>query len=232
MRSPETDVGAAQLLDDVLAAEPLLAGVVGRVASWDTTVVAAQQICQRQHEAGRRLLATVMRAADIGQDAWRVEMPHPRLSLSHTDGIVAAVGCRGSAAPGVGIDIERHRAVDLRSARFFLDRRERARWLDGAVAPAAVSGVLQLWTVKEAVFKADLGNAGHQLMDYRIRSLHLRADRNPLHPNIIGGTAERAGRLFHFASASSADLLLSVARSVPPPDRPAIPERNSNVRNP
>jgi 4'-phosphopantetheinyl transferase EntD len=214
VRSPEPAAAAAHLLADLLDGDPLLAGLVGLVTAWDSSDCAARDIRAQQYATGRRLLKAVMRAVDIRQDPWRVEMPHPRLSLSHSGGLVAALGGPASAPPGIGIDIEHRRAVDKRSARFFLSGREQALWLAGTTAgrSAMPGGVLQPWTVKEAIFKADLGNRGHQLMDYTIRSVHARTSEYPQCSEIRWGAAERAGTIFHFGSAMTDDLIISIAR--------------------
>ena len=105
-----------------------------------------------------------------------ISMPHPRLSLSHSGDVALAIGLRCAAtAFGLGVDVEESRTIDVRSARFFLDDDEQDSWPRWAAQAAsgtdhtADQSVLQrLWTVKEAVFKADLDNSGRQLRAYRI----------------------------------------------------------------
>jgi 4'-phosphopantetheinyl transferase EntD len=97
------------------------------------------------------------------------------LSLSHRDGLAAAIAAR----PGchVGIDLERVDAVAPEHARYFLTTREQraARLLTPTV----------LWVVKEAVWKAlslhdDVPLTALELdVDYRgtLRAVRLRGER-------------------------------------------------------
>ena len=64
---------------------------------------------------------------------------------------------------GLGVDLEIGRVVPDEAARFFLSAAERAR-----LPSAPGSELLRLWTVKEAVFKADLHNDGRGLLDYQL----------------------------------------------------------------
>jgi acyl carrier protein len=103
-----------------------------------------------------RLLGAALGPA-LGPDA-------PSTSLSHAQGIsvaAAAVGARAS----IGVDLEENRAADPRTGRFFLRDHELA-WLD--VAAARDAEHVRLWTVKEALFKADPGNDGMVLRSYAL----------------------------------------------------------------
>jgi hypothetical protein len=64
------------------------------------------------------------------------------------------------AAIGVGIDVEVDRIVRSAAARFYLT--------DAEQATATRIDLLRLWTVKEALFKADPGNRGRPLTAYRL----------------------------------------------------------------
>lgn len=102
-----------------------------------------------------------------GADTSRLSFPHPRLSLTHADGAAFAARVDAEVA-GTGIDFERRgRAVDPRVARFFL------RPVEVAGAGDA-DGLLRLWTVKEALYKATPGNAGGLLVDYRLADARAR----------------------------------------------------------
>lgn len=116
--------------------------------------------------AGREALRMVKLV--LGEDPdERVTLPAAHLSLSHDDRIAVAVGCPRHEAAGLGVDIERMRDIRPEAARFYLQEVEQLRIDTSAREPCVVS-LLRLWTVKEAVFKADLGNAGRILLDYRI----------------------------------------------------------------
>jgi acyl carrier protein len=87
--------------------------------------------------------------------------PHPRLSLSHTPRASVAAAVLGPSPQGAGVDLEVPRPVDPRTRRFFLAGPE----LSAASDP---DEHLRLWTVKEALFKANLHNHRTNLHDYTL----------------------------------------------------------------
>lgn len=116
----------------------------------------------RGRRALRRALATCGYPADTGL----YRFPSSVASVSHSAGIsVAAVAVVPSPLAGVGIDVELGRSADPRIGRFFLTEPE-LQWL--ATVPRTNQGpeALRLWTVKEALFKADAANAQTTLSDY------------------------------------------------------------------
>jgi 4'-phosphopantetheinyl transferase EntD len=115
----------------------------------------------------RRALRHGLAAAGLPGDTSAYRFPHRVASLSHSAelAVAAVLVADPGAAVGVGVDVELDRTPDVRTAQFFLTEAEQA-WLDtvpGDVRPAAL---VRLWTVKEALFKADPGNAGTVLRDY------------------------------------------------------------------
>jgi 4'-phosphopantetheinyl transferase EntD len=68
---------------------------------------------------------------------------------------------------GIGIDIETTRSIQPEAARFFLNDRERG-WLARERDYGSQATLLRLWTVKEAIFKADPADAERLLGDYTI----------------------------------------------------------------
>ena len=164
----------------------------------------------RDHEfrLGRAALARVLTRRGDRCDPLQVRFPHPALSISHSADTAVAVGLRSrSAATGLGVDLELPREIDQRAARYFLADGERLPSDDPSDDPAALQ---QLWTIKEAVFKADLHNAGLLLRDYVVTELH-RGDV------VTEGVARRGARFFRFRSFRLPELLLSIA----------LPERTS-----
>jgi acyl carrier protein len=142
-----------------------------------------------------RLLGGVLGMAPI-----QYSFPHPRLSLSHTDRQGAAAATTGPAA-GTGVDLEHLRPTDPRTARFFL-RPEEETWLRRS--PARAVEHVRLWTVKEALFKADLGNATRTLRDYAIDD-----------PGARTGLARApTGERFVYTSTQRRDTILTVATAV------------------
>ncbi len=91
--------------------------------------------------------------------------------------ISEAVGCvvraararrRAGRVRGVGVDVEPLRMVHPDAARFFLTRAERA-WIRRQEPARHSHHLLRLWTIKEALFKADPENHTTMLGDYALR---------------------------------------------------------------
>ncbi len=85
--------------------------------------------------------------------------PSADASLSHSRGRSVALFVADGA--GCGVDIEYPRAMKLETVRHFLTATERE------MLPPE-SDLLLLWTIKEAVFKADLDNAGRVMCSYQL----------------------------------------------------------------
>ena len=71
---------------------------------------------------------------------------------------------RRFAVSGVGIDLERRR-VPSRAVRFFLNEAER-QWIASVANPEP--HLLRIWTIKEALFKANPENEDTILADYSL----------------------------------------------------------------
>jgi acyl carrier protein len=123
--------------------------------------------------------------------------PRVSTSVSHAHGVsvvAAAIGTRAT----IGVDLEENRPADPRAGRFFLQPAELA-WLD--TAPARNDEHLRLWTVKEALFKADPGNDETMLRSYAVAVPAARA-----------GYARRApDAVFGYGSARLGERHLAVA---------------------
>ncbi|HEV3026788.1 MAG TPA: 4'-phosphopantetheinyl transferase superfamily protein, partial [Planctomycetota bacterium] len=100
---------------------------------------------------------------------------------------------------GLGVDLELKSQPKPETARRFLNPSEMVwlRRMDEAEHPRSLH---RLWTVKEAIFKADPENQGRTLKDYAL------AD-----PGFVAGRARRGTRLFHYASFEVPEGFLSVA---------------------
>jgi hypothetical protein len=103
---------------------------------------------------GRNALKTLLEILGENPDTSLVRVPHPRLSLSHSGPWAVALGTASPGTAGVGVDLELREPPRVESMRFFLAPEEQARLRH---APART--LLRLWTVKEAIFKADPDNA-------------------------------------------------------------------------
>jgi acyl carrier protein len=125
-------------------------------------------------------------------------------SVSHTREISVAAAVIGSPAR-IGVDLEADRAADPRTGRFFLRDHELA-WLDTVhtmdTAASRQAEHLRLWTVKEALFKSDPGNADSVMLSYALADPAARA-----------GYARRepGGALFGYGSARLGGRHLSIA---------------------
>jgi acyl carrier protein len=108
--------------------------------------------------------------AGLSSETTDYTFPHRRLSLAHTNctGVAAAViGSPTAALIGTGVDVEPERDADLRTARFFLTEREQL-WLGSVPSQVRAEHQVRLWTIKEALFKADAANQGSVLRDYTV----------------------------------------------------------------
>lgn len=103
---------------------------------------------------GRRALKSLLEALGENPDTSLVRVPHPRLSLSHSGGWAVALGTASPRTAGVGVDLELREPPRVESMRFFLAPQEQA-----LLRQAPARTLLRLWTVKEAIFKADPDNA-------------------------------------------------------------------------
>ena len=96
-----------------------------------------------------------------GYDTSRLQFPNRAISLTHAGDLAVAVRTDDDCE-GIGIDFEPWATrVDPRAAHLFLGPAER-------VGPLPPEGLLQLWTVKEALYKATPGNQGCLLLDFEV----------------------------------------------------------------
>jgi phosphopantetheinyl transferase len=135
---------------------------------------------------GRAALKRVLGKLGQPHETAGLAFPHPRLSLTHSGSLAVAVG--GPAAlDGIGVDLERDRPVRPEAARFFLTDDEQA-WARALSPGEQRRQLLRLWTVKEALFKADPENQDAGLYEYRVDS-----------PALHRGEGSRRGRAGRFS---------------------------------
>jgi 4'-phosphopantetheinyl transferase EntD len=165
--SPHLDPRLASELSNGLGVHVLVA--VAREPAPDDALSAAERARletfatdarRTEWRLGRAALKAVLRATGASGETAGVVLPHPSLSLTHSGGIAVAVALEDAGAAGVGVDLERERAPRTAMARFFLSEDEEAH--------ARPADLLRLWTIKEAVFKADLENAGTTYRHYAV----------------------------------------------------------------
>lgn len=118
---------------------------------------------------GRAALKQLLADFGWGEDTSEVAFPNARFSLTHSGAFALAVGTSSESVDGIGIDFEIDRQPHPESPRFFLTQAERA-WLLGQHPSDRPSRLVRLWTVKEALFKADPKNEQALLSDYQIEN--------------------------------------------------------------
>ncbi|MBW8886555.1 MAG: 4'-phosphopantetheinyl transferase superfamily protein [Fibrobacteres bacterium] len=162
---------------------------------------------RRSWLTGRAALRRLLRRLDRGPDTAGLAFPAPDMSLTHSGGMAVAVACLDAPGQGLGVDLEAERSLRSESARFFLSDGERARLALRGLAPESAGfedALLRLWTAKEALFKADTGNRGRILADYRLSDPMARRGRAALR-------AELGRREFRYVSHRLAGWHLSLA---------------------
>jgi phosphopantetheinyl transferase/acyl carrier protein len=181
---------------------------------------------RRSWLTARRALKRALSARGLPTDTSAYGLPSPAVSLSHSAELaIAAVAVGGPVGTnlrppglvrfarvlGIGVDVEVDRSSpDLRTAPFFLTTDELA-WLDSHPAPGRAEELLRLWTVKEALFKADPGNGRTVLRDYAVATPGARVGRAAR----VGGGGPR----FRYVSIALRRGALSVALALSPPER-------------
>lgn len=146
-----------------VAARPLPAG---RLSIRERSRAALFVTAARRIEwlTGRAALKRLLAALGTKTDAADILFPNSQYSLTHSGGIAVAAGVGRAGPRGVGVDLELRPGMDPRAARFFLTPYERSCVELAGTLPAAE--LLRLWTIKEAVYKADPENRGRVLADY------------------------------------------------------------------
>ena len=111
---------------------------------------------------GRRALKRLLGRLGEGDDTAAIEFPNARVSLTHSGDAAVAVGAPNLR--GIGVDLELGRGPGAAAERLFLGENERR-----VVAALGPRARLRLWTVKEALYKANLRNSEtwftHYLVD-------------------------------------------------------------------
>lgn len=173
-------------------ATPPRFGDPGRAASWARGRAALQRLAERLTETGA--------ASDL--DPACVRFPHPFLSLTHTGTWAVAAGTVPDAASGIGVDLELRAGMREGAERFFLGSDE-IRWLLASAPDARDRERVRLWTVKEALFKANPRNRDTLLGHYLLED-----------PGSLTGTArwrEEAAATFRYAGVMLDPGALSLA---------------------
>ncbi len=139
---------------------------------------------------GRTALKYLLGRLGEADDTAAIEFPNVRVSLTHSGD--AAVAVAATNLRGIGVDLELGRGPGAATERLFLGEHERH-----VVAELGPRARLRLWTVKEALYKANLGNSETWFTHYLVDD-----------PRRDGGTAfiERAGGRLEMRYASIEQL--------------------------
>jgi 4'-phosphopantetheinyl transferase EntD len=148
---------------------------------------------------GRHALKRLQASLGGSEDTSTLKFPHPQLSLTHSESWAVAVGSTSSKLLGLGVDLEVKSVPKPEAAPRFLNPAEMV-WLRRMDEPDRPKLLHRLWTVKEAIFKADPENPGRTLKQYGL------AD-----PGFVAGRARRGERVFYYASFEVPGGFLSVA---------------------
>jgi len=116
---------------------------------------------------GRAALRRLRAELDECDDVDELTFPNSRFSLTHSNDVALAVAEPSGCLDGIGVDLEIDARIQSAAARFFLTDREQS-WLRSQKPERWPLHLLRLWCIKEAVFKANPGNAGQTLADYEL----------------------------------------------------------------
>lgn len=125
--------------------------------------------------------------------------PHSKISLTHSGNYALAIQALDQKIQGIGLDFEKNRILRKKAAKFFLSQNE-INWLNELPEEKISKNLLRLWTVKEALFKADLNQT--KFNNYFIE--------NP--QNLIGTALKHNSKeVYNFASLELFGGYLSLA---------------------
>jgi len=110
---------------------------------------------------GRLALRQVLIACGDQPDTGPVTFPHDRYSLTHQGNWALAVGLLSEPFKGIGIDYQSGKSPSEKAVRLFLTQDEEMQ-----LPMNRTADLLRLWTVKEALFKADSDNTQMRFVDY------------------------------------------------------------------
>ncbi|TNF92235.1 MAG: 4'-phosphopantetheinyl transferase superfamily protein [Gammaproteobacteria bacterium] len=154
---------------------------------------------RQEWSCGRHALLQVMRHVGDETDPDGLGFPHKRYSLTHSQGKAIAIADADSQLAGIGIDYESMRQMKPGVERFFLTDDER---MDIQAVGNDDTRLLRLWTIKEALFKADPKNGQRLLKDYHLQQ-----------PLEMHGAVSLHGSIFHYICMAVDDGFISVAIS-------------------
>lgn len=124
---------------------------------------------RQEWKRGRQALKGVLRKLGKDDDTSMITFPNRQLSLSHHADYAIAIGTNSGDIDGIGIDVESIRSLPANAYRFFMTKVEQD-WLATCSNHDLKREAIRLWSIKEALFKADPENEGCGLYQYETRS--------------------------------------------------------------
>ncbi len=120
--------------------------------------------CKHSFLRGRLALKTLCQKLSISSDTSLITFPNDNFSLTHAKKFAVAVSFdRSHLFKGIGIDLEFKRPLNDLHATYFLNEDEII-----SNQPLTADKLTQLWTIKEAGFKADVNFQELDLKKYHI----------------------------------------------------------------
>jgi phosphopantetheinyl transferase len=147
---------------------------------------------RQQWLRGRQALLEIARVLQIDASSSALRPPRTGISLTHSDPLSIAAGVEADA--GIGVDLESWRRTSPAMLRWYLTETER-RQLDVASQQTR----LRLWTVKEALFKANNDDRERALTDFEIDDV-----------TAITGCARSPRQYFRYTSFNLPQGILSI----------------------
>jgi 4'-phosphopantetheinyl transferase EntD len=149
------------------------------ILSWQEQSHLKQTLKSLAHEKQRLLGRAALKKlqTQIRQPlTLELSLPHPFYSMSHAgkDWALAITCLQDPPLSGLGVDLEIERPLPEGALQHFTTAAEQnllAEAFKGSSSSSPESVVLRAWSIKEALFKADLQNQGHVIESYRLRTL-------------------------------------------------------------
>ena len=152
---------------------------------------------------GRNALKQVLAQLQENNDTAAILFPHKQFSLTHSETMAIAIGIsNGTTADGIGIDYEAFREIKAGALKFYLSQNEQEKIAHNDSS----ENLLRLWTVKEALFKADIQNEKTSYVDYEIDDLFTLTGK---------ATCNLTHKVFQYTSLAIASGFISIAISQP-----------------
>lgn len=113
---------------------------------------------------GRGALKELLTRFHENPETSAIHFPNSRFSLSHSGAYAIAVGVSADQVLGIGVDFQVRRTLSASLSRRFLSEDECRKFL----SPNKPNSLLRLWSIKEALYKANPENRRTVLSAYSL----------------------------------------------------------------